>query len=308
MTVSRLFKQSFLSTGTFSWTCPAGVKFIFVSGCGGGGGGGGGAATSGTNASSAWFWYYATGGSGGQPAPTFTQVLSVTPGVTYTISIGLGGAGGVPGFVYNGSGSGTRFGGVQPGNSASDGASSIFGTLIFPGGKGGRGGQLFFSDPGAATGSTNTNSQPQVFWEPTSSSAIPSGDSGSTHPTTTAPGADAFVVQGMFNSLTTYPTFSSSAVASGPSPAAPPATGGLSGGGGGIAGGVSNNIYSFAGGGGCGASATGCGPFAGGGGAGGFGGGGGGGGGGEGHIYNNTHDGAFGGAGGNGFIEVAWMA
>lgn len=309
MTISRLFKQAFNSSGTYSWTCPAGVKFVFVTGCGGGGGGGGGAATSGTNSSGAWYWYYATGGSGGEPAPTFTQVVAVTPGVTYTISVAQGGAGGIPGFVYNGApvvhNSITSNGGVQPGNYGSNGSASIFGTVTFPGGQGGRGGQIFFLNPAGASGSTNTNSQPQIFWEPGSSSAVPSGDPGSTRPSTTAPGADSFVAQGMFTSLVSVPAFP---VSPGPSPVAPPATGALSGGGGGGGGGVSNNINSVGGGGGCGASASGCGPFSGGGGSGAFGGGGGGGGGGEGHIYNNTHDGSFGGTGGNGFIEISWMA
>jgi len=134
MSSPRLFKQQFFSSTT--WTAPIGVRFIIVTGCGGGGGGGGGAAVSG----SANLDYYATGGGGGQPAPTMTQVVEVAPGVTYTITIGAGGSGG--GFVsvpnYNDGG------GKTAGNAGLDGAASVFGSVVFPGGRGGRRGEIIY--------------------------------------------------------------------------------------------------------------------------------------------------------------------
>jgi len=305
MTNPRLIKQVFFSNS--AWLCPPGVTFVIVTGCGGGGGGGGGASVSASYPSVSWQYYYATGGGGGEPAPTQTQIVPVVPGLIYTISIGLGGAGGPNGFVYNRVGPPT--GGLQPGANGSPGGATLFGPTTFVGGLGGRGGTLLFNNPGAISGSSNTNTSPQIFWEPTLGHAVASGDAidGSTHPTTTAPGADQYVLEGQFNSavsLVTYPFLP------GQSPLAPHSTGLVVGGGGGGGGGFSNNIYSIGGIGGCGAATSICGAFSGGGGAGVVGGGGGGGGGGEnGYVtnYNNTHDGAFGGGGGNGFLEISWM-
>jgi len=157
MSNPRLYKQIFFSNST--WSTPAGVRFVIVTGCGGGGGGGGGAATSGA----ANIHYYATGGSGGQPAPTSTQIVEVTPGITYTITIGLGGAGG--GFTavpnYNDGG------GKAPGNVGSAGGSTVFGGVFFPGGQGGARGEIVYpagpSDPNDLQGRLLANREPATF-------------------------------------------------------------------------------------------------------------------------------------------------
>jgi len=73
---------SFTSSAT--WLCPAGVTSIQVEAWGAGGGGGGG----GTGNKDG-------GGGGGGGAYIANNAVSVTPGVTYTITIGNGGAGGV---------------------------------------------------------------------------------------------------------------------------------------------------------------------------------------------------------------------
>ena len=74
-------------TATGSWVCPAGVKRVELEGCGGGGGGGGGYYT--TNSTNLWL----SGGSGGGGARLSKVTVAVTPGVTYDVTIGAGGAG-----------------------------------------------------------------------------------------------------------------------------------------------------------------------------------------------------------------------
>jgi len=88
----------FAVTGTTTWVCPAGVYSVVVEMWGSGGGGGGGGSVgsgtgtcpppggTGTGGSSGG----GTGGGGGY----IRDVISVTPGVSYTIRIGAGGAGG----------------------------------------------------------------------------------------------------------------------------------------------------------------------------------------------------------------------
>lgn len=283
MSSPRLYKVIFTSGGT--WTAPPGVAYVFATGCGGGGGGGGGAAVSVRYPDGTFANYFALGGGGGQPAPTFTQVVAVTPGVTYNISIGLGGAGGYGGLVYNRVGSGTTWGGVSPGYAGSNGGASIFGGVTFPGGIGGRRGEVFVGLGTGFSGGTNTNASPALPVTPPPATAAGFG-------------ADDLVRQGIFSTHLAPVTF--------------PAAQGLSrltiGGGGGGGGGYSNNINSIGGAGGQGAQGFNGYPFALPGANGAYGGGGGGGGGGEGYDYNNTHDGAVGGTGGNGFIEISWVA
>lgn len=92
-------------TASGSWTAPSGVTNILLIGCGGGGGGGGG------NAQGA-------GGAGG--ALQNTCYVSVTPGNSYSITIGSGGTG------SSGSSNG------------SDGTDTLFGSLAtFTGASGG---------------------------------------------------------------------------------------------------------------------------------------------------------------------------
>lgn len=261
------------SVASGTWTCPAGVKYIVVTGCGGGGGGGGGASASGRNSTN-----FAGGGSGGWAAPTITQVIQVTPGVVYNISVGEGGIGGTSNCVANI----VSGGGSRTGNPGSDGSSSIFGSLVFPGGKGGKEGMLI-----------SINSLAFSVGSDCANTAL----SGTANPTPQS--IQSTALAGGFNT---------SGTSQGPAHSVNRASGQYSVAGGGAAGGISNNVYSVAGSGGQGAQGFDGYPFAGYGGNGVFGGGGGGGGGGENWDYNNTHDGGFGGWGGSGFIEVAWVA
>ena len=131
----RLYKQIFFSNS--SWTTPHGVRFVIVTGSGGGGGGGSGASVSGQN----FLGFWAGGGCGGQPAPTSTQIVEVTPGTTYSITIGTGGTGAAPNFINNF----VDGGGATAGNAGTDGNSSFFGGVGFPGGAGGARGEIHTS-------------------------------------------------------------------------------------------------------------------------------------------------------------------
>lgn len=106
----------FTSSSTF--TVPPGVTTVYVTMCGGGGGGGGGCVGSTSTCN---------GGNGGGAGAYFKKPCIVTPGATYTITVGAGGAGGA--------GSTTTSG--QPGQA---GGTSSFGNLLSAtGGGGGRG-------------------------------------------------------------------------------------------------------------------------------------------------------------------------
>lgn len=83
--------QEFTSSGT--WTAPSGCNTaeIILVGAGGGGGGGG---ASGSNASGPQFYRAGgSGGGGGGGGEFVRRFISVTPGTTYPITIGSGGAG-----------------------------------------------------------------------------------------------------------------------------------------------------------------------------------------------------------------------
>jgi hypothetical protein len=256
-----------------SWICPAGIKYVILTGCGGGGGGGAGGSSSGRSQTN-----FAYGGSGGWAAPTITQVVAVTPGVSYPISVGQGGIGGTNNCVANI----VSGGGSRAGNPGADGAASIFGSLVLPGGKGGKeGGLISINSLSFATGSDCSNAAltgtanpaPQVV----QSMATPGGFFATGY------------VQGVAHSVNRAANQYSVA-------------------GGGHAGGVSNNPISTGGNGGQGAQGFDGYPFAVYGISGTWGGGGGGGGGGENWDFNNTHEGGLGGWGGAGFIEISWVA
>lgn len=331
---TAIMQTSNSSANQFTWVCPPGVKWVWVTGCGGGGGGGSGASVSATNNSYPLFtWSIAGGGGGGQAAVTSTHVLPVVPGVSYPISIGLGGIGGGTNVVWNGAPfSGTplypnNYGGATWGNPGGSGQASIFGSTLFAGGLGGKRGEILqrvttVNQLGSYAGGDN---------------AVGSG-SGGTQYNKTDPALSAFpapfpnpvlggqTVQGRTYGIWNPPGIASSqfvldqvltigVINSSQWPvanAAPqglnnnwsPGSGGAGGGGGG---GTSNNIYSVGGNGGQAAFGSAGNNFAYGGGFGQTGGGGGGGGGGEGVNYNNTHDGAPGGNGGPGFIELSWI-
>ena len=117
-----------------TWTCPSGITEITVqlwSAAGGGGGGGAGSADD-NKGCEVGFYGCRVGGQGGKGGDGgyIRQIVNVTPGATYNITIGLGGAGGVAPCATSGSGF-----------SGSDGGSSSFGgVLTAPGGSGGQGG------------------------------------------------------------------------------------------------------------------------------------------------------------------------
>jgi len=100
--MSKLVSAYFSSNGT--WTCPAGVTRIMVIGQGGGAGGSGG-----INIPS-------SSSLGGGGTSLVIRWITVVPNTTYTITIGTGGAGGVPrtGGTHNGFvGGGTTFGSLM---------------------------------------------------------------------------------------------------------------------------------------------------------------------------------------------------
>ncbi len=126
-------------TASGSWVCPAAVTQVAVLLVGGGGGGGGVAAST----------YGAAGGGGG--GAVIQRDVPVTPGTSYTITIGAGGAGGTLG-----------------GNGAQGGTSS-FGTLLSaPGGGGGGGagtaGAGLSGTTGAGGGGAGYNSNSSVTY------------------------------------------------------------------------------------------------------------------------------------------------
>lgn len=71
-------QQAYTTAGTYSWTCPAGVTSISVVVVGSGGGGG-------------MSYNYAAGGGGGGGLE-YANNISVTPGSSYSVKVGLGGA------------------------------------------------------------------------------------------------------------------------------------------------------------------------------------------------------------------------
>ena len=75
--------ETFMTPGTCSWVCPPGVTAVQVLVVGGGGGGGGG--------HDADWWSGAGGGAGGV---VYHPTLVVTPGSSYTLTVGAGGVGG----------------------------------------------------------------------------------------------------------------------------------------------------------------------------------------------------------------------
>jgi hypothetical protein len=91
---------TYATPGTYTFTAPAGVNWVFVRAWGGGGGGGGASATSST----------AAGGGGAGYAHGF---VPVTPGNNYTVVVGAAGiAGSAPG-VSGGNGGNTTFNGTD---------------------------------------------------------------------------------------------------------------------------------------------------------------------------------------------------
>ncbi len=77
-----IWTEVFKNPGTYTWVCPSGVSAVDVALWGGGGGGSDGNGTKG-------------GGGGGGGAYAASTAVAVTPGNSYTIVVGVGGAGAV---------------------------------------------------------------------------------------------------------------------------------------------------------------------------------------------------------------------
>lgn len=106
--------QTFTSTGTTSWTAPAGVQSVEYLVVGGGGGGG----TS----------YDSGAGGGGGGGMVLTGSLNVTPGESYTVTVGAGGAGGPD---------------TRTNTSGNVGNNSVFSSVTALGGGAGQGSRIF---------------------------------------------------------------------------------------------------------------------------------------------------------------------
>jgi len=140
--------QTFSTTGTTSWTAPAGVTSVSYLVVAGGGGGGGDANS--------------TGGGGGGGGGYRTGTLSVTPGTAYTVTVGAGGAGGATGRGSNGS-------------------NSVFATITSTGGGGGGGSPFDTVGSGASGGSGGGGKQEQLGGAGTSGQGNAGGNSNSVY-------------------------------------------------------------------------------------------------------------------------------
>lgn len=138
-----MFRRKLLYTtsGLHYWRAPAGVRRIWLRGCGGGGGGGGGMSGWGTFAPAR----RACGGNAGGSARAFDLFWDVTPGTLYTLSIGIGGT----------PGTSAAQNGINLGGAGGAGADTRFGTgsgpftwlITWPGASGGTGGN--YGSPGS---------------------------------------------------------------------------------------------------------------------------------------------------------------
>lgn len=140
----------FNTAGAFTWTCPVGVYFVIIEGCGGGGGAAGGD-TPGLSA-----------GYGGQGCKLQYRIVPTVPGIVYNITVGAGGniivqGGGGPGgassfdtlVAFNGGGGG-GYGTVTAG--AIDFTGNGGSTASYSGGAGAYGGGASsYANGGAGT-------------------------------------------------------------------------------------------------------------------------------------------------------------
>lgn len=114
----------FVANGT--WICPLGLTRVLVSGSGGGGGAGG--SSSGTDAQTAQS-YTNPGGLGGHGGRRWRNMISVSPGTSYAVTIGAAGTVGA-----------SRTNGTNAVNGTAGGATSLGGLISLAGGGGGQGG------------------------------------------------------------------------------------------------------------------------------------------------------------------------
>jgi hypothetical protein len=132
--VSASTTISFTSVGTTTWTAPTGVTSVEYVVIGGGGGGGGA--------------YDVGGGGGGGGGLVLSGTKSVTPGTTYTIVVGSGGA------------EGTGIGSGGGDTDGADGNNSSFDDIIANGGGGGGGSLNDRTGSGGAQGNAGTTTAP----------------------------------------------------------------------------------------------------------------------------------------------------
>lgn len=140
-------RETFNTSGTF--TVPAGINLISVTGAGAGGGGGGGSGGGNYSTNAA----IRVAGSGGGSAPLFSvRDISVTPGQTYTVTIGAPGNGG------NGGARTTSFNGPggSGGGSGNSGGTTSFGNIIIANG-GGAGSYSANSNAAGSGGNATVN-------------------------------------------------------------------------------------------------------------------------------------------------------
>lgn len=145
--------QRFTASGSF--TVPAGVTTVYLSGCGGGGGGGGGAGFS----SSASSYYAGGGGGGGGGFSVVRYPVSVTPGQVIAVTIGAAGTAGASGAAgasggAGGTGGATNFGSLATLGGGSAGAGGTGGSATAAGGQGANIGGSWGSDGQSTFGGT----------------------------------------------------------------------------------------------------------------------------------------------------------
>jgi hypothetical protein len=164
--------QEFTSTGTSTWTKPAGAKMVYVLMFGGGGGGGSGRKRSSGNLASA----ASAGGSGGAGGRTELWIPASALGSTVTVTVGAGGTGGAAQTNNDTSGNAGLIGNNSSFGSfgLARGGTEGFGGLTTSGGAGFGGGSLGEFSNGSssytangATGGTGTgNDGPRGGYRP----------------------------------------------------------------------------------------------------------------------------------------------
>jgi trimeric autotransporter adhesin len=145
-----------------TWTCPTGVTKIYIElwGASGGGGGGSGAYTN--NGCMVWNglgWSGSMGGSGGSGGYN-SDTVSVVPGQTYSLIVGIGGSGGS--------------GGNCIGSDGSSGGSSQFLSLIAEGGGPGLGVHASLANGSNSGSQFGISGTVQNWFYPSVTSNIPS--------------------------------------------------------------------------------------------------------------------------------------
>ena len=133
--------QEFSQSGTYSFTAPSGVTHISIEIWGAGGGGGGGVSIGGL---------VVTAGSGGGAGGYVRAIVAVTPGATYNVNVGEGGAAGTD-CIFTGFGCAAGTPGTNGGSSEiTDSSSEVLASAA--GGFGGGAANLTGCDMGGAGG------------------------------------------------------------------------------------------------------------------------------------------------------------